>query len=440
MTDDPLPGALLFILAASPTLIIFSSIILLILLLLSALVSGSEVAFFSLTHNDIDQCRTSNSPKDRKVIHLLKKPKKLLATILILNNLINMAIITLATYVTWEITGTRNPQANIVLTLTVLITLSILLFGEFMPKVFANHNNLRFARFTSNMLRTSTSFFAPLSSLLLGISNVIEKRMRIKSYNVSVDELNQALELTTKDEDLENQKDILKGIVNFGTLTVPQVMKSRMDITAFDDEMNFHDLMHMINKTGFSRIPVYKETIDKIEGVLYIKDILKHTGQDEDFKWQELLRPGFFVPESKKIDSLFKDFQEKRVHMAIVVDEYGGTSGLVTLEDVIEEIVGEISDEYDDEEDVDYKKVDEQTYIFEGKTSLNDFCKILGIESGIFDQVKGESESLSGLLLEIHSKLPIAGESIEYDLFIFTITSVDPRRIKKVRVYMKQSK
>ena len=337
------------------------------MLFLSALVSGSEVAFFSLTHDDIDQCRSSNSPSDRKVIQLLKKPQKLLATILILNNLINIAFVTFATFITWEITGSRDPQGNIVLTLTVLVTFSILLFGEFMPKVFANHNNLSFARFNSGLLRTSMTLFNPLSAVLMGVSNVIEKRMRMKSYNVSVDELNQALELTTKDEDLDNQKDILKGIVNFGTLTVPQVMKSRMDITAFDDEMDFHELMDLINKTGFSRIPVYKETIDKIVGILYIKDILSHTDKDENFKWQELLRPGYFVPESKKIDALFKDFQEMRVHMAIVVDEYGGTSGLVTLEDVIEEIVGEISDEHDDDEDVDYKKVDDQTYIFEGK-------------------------------------------------------------------------
>ncbi len=435
MTDDPLPGTLLFILTASPAFIIISSIILLTFLLLSALVSGSEVAYFSLTHNDIGQCRSSNSPQDRKVIGLLKKPQKLLATILILNNLVNIAIVTFATYVSWEVTDSRNQEGNVVVTLTVLITLSILLFGEFMPKVFANYNNLNFARLTSSLLKTSTTLFSPLSILLLGIGDIIEKRMRIKSYNVSVDEFNQALELTTEDEDLESQKDILKGIVNFGTLTVRQIMNSRMEITAFDDEIDFHELMDMINKTGFSRIPVYKETVDKIEGILYIKDVLPHTDKNEKFKWQELLRPGYFVPESKKIDSLFKDFQEKKVHMAIVVDEYGGTSGLVTLEDIIEEIVGEISDEHDEEED--YKKVDRQTYIFEGKTSLNDFSKIVGAEPGIFEQVKGESESLSGLLLEIHSKLPIAGESIEYDRFIFTIASVDPKRIKKVRVYMK---
>ena len=436
--DDPLPETLLFILAASPTFITASSLILLLLLFLSALVSGSEVAFFSLTHNDIEQCRSSNGLSDRKVMSLLKKPQQLLATILILNNFINIAIVTFSTYVVWEITGSRITEGNVILTLTILVTMSILLFGEFMPKVFANHNNLSFAKFTSGMLKASNSLFWPLSFMLLGISDVIEKRMRIKSYNVSVDELNKALELTTSNVDLENQKDILKGIVNFGTLTVKQVMKSRMDITTFDSEDDFHELMDQINKTGFSRIPVFKETIDRIEGILYIKDVLPYIDQKDDFRWQELLRPGFFVPESKKIDSLFKDFQEKRVHMAIVVDEYGGTSGLVTMEDLIEEIVGEIADEHDEDEDIDYKKIDDQTYLFEGRTSLNDFCKILNLESTIFDEVKGESESLSGLILEIHSRLPKAGESIEFGKFVFTMASVDPRRIKKVRVFIRK--
>ncbi|MEQ9424194.1 MAG: gliding motility-associated protein GldE [Cyclobacteriaceae bacterium] len=432
--DDPLPGILLQVATNHFSFFAISAVILLMLLFISALVSGSEVAFFSLTHNDIDQCKSSNSTQDRKVISLLTKPQNLLATILILNNLVNIAIVTFSTYISWVATGSKATGGNIVLLLTVTVTGSILLFGEFMPKVFANHNNLGFARFTSPFLKFSSSILKPLAWLLLSISNVIEKRMRTKSYNVSVDELHHALELTTKDEEHDNQKDILKGIVNFGTLTVKQVMKSRMDITAFDTEMDFHDLMDQINKTGFSRVPAYTETIDKIEGILYIKDILPYIDQGDEFKWQEILRPGFFVPESKKIDALFKDFQEKRVHMAIVVDEYGGTSGLVTLEDVIEEIVGEINDEFDDNDDIEYKKLDEQTFVFEGKTSLNDFCKIVGEEANVFDEVKGESESLGGLLLEINSQLPNAGEVLKYGQFTFTINSVDPRRIKKIRV------
>jgi len=228
--------------------------------------------------------------------------------------------------------------------------------------------------------------------------------------------------------------------VNFGTLSVKQVMKSRMDITAFDKETDFHELMNQINKNGYSRIPIYQETIDKVEGILYVKDLLPYIEKDESFKWQTLLRPAFFVPESKKIDDLFKDFQDKRVHMAVVIDEYGGTAGLITMEDVIEEIVGEINDEFDDESDVAYNKLDNHTFIFEGKTSLNDFCKITQTDISVFDKVKGESESLGGLLLEINSKLPSAGEKIRFANFLFTVVAVDPRRIKRLRVHIKTDK
>ena len=239
---------------------------------------------------------------------------------------------------------------------------------------------------------------------------------------------------TTNEETTEEEKDILRGIVNFGTLTVKQVMKSRMDITAFDTEMDFHDLMDKINKSGYSRIPVFEETIDKILGVIYVKDLLPYIDKDEDFKWQELIRPGFYVPDTKKVDSLLKDFQARRIHMAIVVDEYGGTSGLITLEDVIEEIIGEINDEFD-EEDIIYNKVDENTFVFEGKTLLNDVCRIIEIEPSVFEKVKGDSETLGGLILEINSKLPGVGEKITFEGFTFTIVAVDNKRIKRVRLF-----
>ncbi|MDA1120623.1 MAG: gliding motility-associated protein GldE [Bacteroidetes bacterium] len=431
-----MPGNLLLVVSANLPFLVISGLLLVFLLLLSAIVSGSEVAFFSLTHNDIDQCKSANTPKDRRIIHLLKKPQQLLATILILNNFINIAIVTFSTFLTWRISGSPDTGGGIVLTLSVLITASILIFGELLPKIFASTNNLGFAKFTSPFLKISNTILKPVSWLLLSISNVIEKRMSKKSYNVSVDELHHALKLTTKDEAHDNQKDILKGIVNFGTLNVTQVMKSRIDITSFESGINFHELMDQVNKSGFSRIPVFTETIDKIEGILYIKDMLPFIEEDENFKWRELLRPCLYIPESKKIDSLFKDFQEKRVHMAIVVDEYGGTSGLITLEDVIEEIIGEINDEFDDDVDREYKKIDDRTYIFEGKISLNDFGKIMGIDIGVFESVKGESESLGGLLLELNAKLPNAGEVISFDRFDFTIVSVDPRRIKDVRVHI----
>lgn len=414
--------------------LLISLISLVLLLCLSALISGSEVAFFSLTAKDITACNESERPADSKIVKLIKRPKLLLATILIGNNFINVAFVILFTYLfnkifagLWsvEIEFAINTGINLIL---------LVLFGEILPKVYAGPNNLRFARITSGLLRFLGSLFRPLSWVLMSLSAIIEKRFETKGYDISVEELHHALELTTTNEETtDEEKDILKGIVNFGTLTVKQVMKSRMDITAFDTEMDFHDLMDKINKSGFSRVPVFSDTIDNIQGILYIKDLLPYTEQEDDFKWLELLRPGFFVPETKKIDALLRDFQEKRVHMAIVVDEYGGTSGLITLEDIIEEIVGEINDEFDNES-LGFSKIDDKTYLFESKTTLNDFCKWINENPTIFEGVKGESESLGGLILEINGRLPSAGEKIEYNKFSFTVIAVDNKRIKRIKV------
>lgn len=409
-----------------------------LLICLSALISGSEVAFFSLSSKDIAGVKERGTPADEKLLSLIQRPKLLLATILIGNNFVNVAFVTLSTFMMWEYTGTKSTEGTLVAALTFGITLVIVFFGEVLPKVYATANNVVMARLTSPLLKTTEALFKPISFVLLSFSNVIEKRFQKKGYDISIEELHHALEITTKNEETtEGEKDILRGIVNFGTLTVKQVMKSRLDITAFDDEMDFHDLMDKINKSGFSRIPVYQETIDNIQGVLYIKDLLSYVEQGDDFEWQQFLRQGFFVPETKKIDSLLKDFQEKRVHMAIVVDEYGGTSGLITLEDIIEEIVGEINDEFDDE-DIIFSQIDERTYLFEGKTTLNDFCKVLDENPSTFEKIKGESESLGGLLLEINGKLPSAGERMYYDKYVFTVMAVDQRRIKKVRVFIQE--
>ncbi|MTI39566.1 gliding motility-associated protein GldE [Fulvivirga lutimaris] len=408
------------------------------LLIISALISGSEVAFFSLTAKDINQCKESEDPKDHKLVDLIKRPKLLLATILIMNNFVNVAVVTLAAFVAWEIVGTR--QLDIVATsvLTALTTIILLFFGEVLPKLYATPNNLKFSKTTAPMLKVLEVILRPISVVLMALSNIIESRFEKKGYDISVEELHHALEITTTNEETtEEEKDILRGIVNFGTLTVKQVMKSRMDITAFDTEMDFHDLMDKVNKSGFSRVPVFTETIDKIDGILYIKDLLPYIEKDETFDWKSLLRQGFFVPETKKIDALLRDFQEKRVHMAIVVDEYGGTSGLITLEDIIEEIVGEINDEFDDD-DIPYDQIDDNTYLFEGKTTLNDFCKITEESPSTFEKIKGESESLGGLLLEINTKLPSAGEKIYFDKFVFTVVAVDMKKIKKVRVFIKK--
>ena len=409
--------------------------ILILLLGMSALISGSEVAFFSLSANDLQQCREEKRSNDKSVLRLMKKPKLLLATILILNNFVNVAIVTISTFVTWQIAGTKSPEGVTMIVLTGTVTFLIVFFGEVIPKVYATQSNLLFARRMANFLRLSEAVFKPLSWFLLSISDVVDKKIQKKGYHISVDELNKALEITTTEETTEEEKGILKGIVNFGTLTVKQIMKSRMDITAFDTEMDFHELMDKVNKSGFSRIPVYEETIDNIKGILYIKDILPFLEEDEYFKWQSLLRQSFFVPETKKIDSLLKDFQKKRVHMAIVVDEYGGTSGLITMEDIIEEIVGEINDEFDND-GVPYNQMDQNTYVFEGKTSLNDFCKVIGEDVSLFDEVKGESESLGGLILEINTKMPRSGETVVFDKFTFTAVAVDQRKIKRVRVFI----
>lgn len=440
--DDPFPTVLLSMMGDMPiSFYLINGLVILILLCLSGLISGSEVAFFSFSHNEIKEFNSSTSVNEKRISHLLYHPKRLLATILILNNLVNIFIVTISTFATWQIVGDQGKQGLTIIILTTAITVLIIFFGEIIPKVYANHNGKAFAKLTSGMLLISYKFFKPVSWFLMSVSGLIERRMEKKGYNLSVEEINQALEISVEKEQVsEEEKGILKGIVNFGTLSVKQVMKSRMDITAIDKETDFHELMNQINKTGYSRIPIFTETVDKIDGILYIKDLLPHIGEEEDFEWFQLLRPAFFVPESKKIDDLFKDFQEKQVHIAVVIDEYGGTSGLITMEDVIEEIVGEINDEFDDESDVAYNKLDNNTYIFEGKTSLNDFCKITNSDISIFDSVKGESESLGGLLLEINTKFPSAGEKIRFLNFVFTVVAVDQKRIKRLRVYINSDK
>ncbi len=431
--DDPFPciHLIFLVIETSPVLIyVVEGLALVILLLLSGLVSGSEVAFFSMSPHEIINFK--NGDIGEKIIYkLISKPKRLLATILIMNNLINIAIVTLSTFVSWNIVGSQRVQGNVVVILTVLVTFAIVYFGEVVPKIYANQRSIQFAHFSVPLINAAFWFFKPVSWLLTSFSALIDNKIKREGYQISVDELNQALELTTNEE--TSEKGILRGIVNFGQLSVKQVMRSRVDITAVDIELDFHELMDKINKCGFSRIPVFKETIDNIEGILYNKDLLPFIEKEEDFKWQDLIRTPYFIPETKKIDTLLKDFQERRVHMAIVVDEYGGTSGLITLEDVIEEIVGEIRDEFDEEEIV-FNKLNDNTYVFEGKTSLHDFCKITNQDPALFESIKGESESLGGLILEISSKLPRAGEKIIFDKFVFTVVAVDQKRIKRIRV------
>lgn len=436
MDPDPLPN--LFLLALEPSISVSSialiSFILVALLFLSAVLAGSEVAFFSLNADQRISLRESELGSEKKVSQLLDKPQQLLATLLISINFVNIIFITLANYLTSMVLGQQSMETLLV-TLFLLfgVTFIITFFGELIPKVWAQQNNLNFARYSAPLISFLNFVFAPLSKALLGISGLIEKRVKKKSYTLTSQELNQALEITTDENTSDREKDILRGILNFGNISVKSVMQARRDIVAFDTSMNFHELMDLINKNGYSRVPVYNETIDKIEGILYIKDLLKHIDQDEKFDWLPLLHSPFFVPENKKIDDLLYDFQEKRVHMAVIVNEYGETEGLVTMEDIIEEIVGEINDEFDEVE-ADYKKIGDNIYVFEAKTSLNDFCRVFEIEASYFEKAKGESETLAGLIIELFGRIPSAGEEIEFEDFTFKVQSVDTRRIKKVRV------
>jgi gliding motility-associated protein GldE len=437
--DDPSSQSLVDWLSGISPIVWLGVVVIFALLFLSALVSASEVAFFSLKADDLEACRKRNSRTDRQIIALLNHPHQLLATILIANNTVNVGVVTVSTFLMWEVAHTRKPAEVVVALVTLVVTLLITFFGEILPKVYATKNNVQMAAYMAGVWTLLVWLFKPLSIPLMRLTRWAEKRFEKKGYQATMHELNQALEIATRAEPTSTEeKKILKGIVNFGTITVKQIMRSRVDIAAVDVEKNFHEVLEMINTHGFSRMPAYRETIDKIEGILYIKDLLPHLHEPATFAWQKLLRPGFFVPETKKIDTLLKDFQQKRVHLAMVVDEYGGIAGLVTLEDVLEEIIGEINDEFD-EATLEYQKIDDHTYLFEGNTSLHDVCKVLNLPPDTFDEARGESESLAGLMLELHRGLPAAGEHIRYKNFEFIIAGVDRRRIRRIKVLLPQA-
>jgi putative hemolysin len=391
------------------------------------------MAFFSLSHKQITQFKNTTDYTEKKILKLLQHPRRLLATVLILNNLLNVAFVTLSTHLLWRCVGTGDVSSFVMLAYTLISTTFIVLVGEVIPKIYANQNNLRFAKRVVGFLDFAIPILRPLSSLLLRIGNLFGRGFLQEKYELSIDKLSRALELTTTQGTSEGEMEILKGVVNFSSLTAKQIMQPRMEITAIDTAADFSQLMDLVNKSNHSRLPAYKDTIDKIEGILYTKDLLAHLDEVEHFQWQSLLRKCFFVPESKKIDALLLEFQEKRVHMAIVVDEYGGTSGLITLEDIIEEIIGDIADEFNQDE-VMYKQLDDQVFVLESKISLNDFCKVIGESPATFERVKGESESLGGLLLELNGRLPHAGKKIFFQKFTFTVIAADTRKIKRVKV------
>jgi putative hemolysin len=434
LESDPSAYNLIEIISNLPFIQIINILVFIGLLVLSALISGSEVAFFSLSPQDIESARESKSKKDSILITLLSKPKKLLATILISNNFINIAIVILSSYLSYNLLNIDMTTISGFLIQVVAVTFLILMFGEVIPKVYANINSLGFARTMSQYILVLEKAFSPLSSILLKSTKIIEQRLGKNKGNISVSHLEHALELTADEETSSDEQKILEGIVTFGNTDATQIMCPRIDMFAISSSMRFDELIPEILDNGYSRIPVYQKDIDNIIGILYIKDLLPHINAGKNFNWKRLIKPVFFIPENKKIDDLLDDFREKKTHLAIVVDEYGGTSGLITLEDVIEEIVGDISDEFDDE-DISYSKIDKNKYVFEGKTSLKDFQRVIDIdEDNEFEDIKGESDTLAGLILEIAGYFPKKGEKIKFSYFEFTIEAVDKKRIKQIKV------
>ncbi len=434
-----------------------------LLLCCSALISGSEVAFFSLNHNDFEKLENENEPNSQRILALKEKPRMLLATILISNNFINIAIVILSDFVLTKIfpesiflgwanslnqtfpflenVSTADNTAGIISFLIAIVgvTFLLVLFGEVAPKFYATLNNLKLSRIMAGPLTVLMIMFTPVSRILVNWTTAIERRLaeRTKSSGLtSREDIDEAIELTAiSDAEIEQEADILKSIVKFGDVSVKQIMRSRIDVTAVDFRISYKELLDVIKESGYSRIPVYDEDFDNVTGILYVKDLLGHLQKEAGFEWQELIRTNvLFIPESKKIDDLLKEFQRERMHMAVVVDEYGGSSGIVTLEDILEEIIGEIKDEFDDDNELIYRKLDDHNYIFEGKTLLNDFCRVLGIDTSFFDEVKGEADSVAGLILELYGELPAKDTEISYQTFSFKIMASNKRRIEQVLV------
>ena len=415
---------------------IIGLLVLLILLTISAFISGSEVAYFSLNPQQKDQLKQNKSTQAKIILQLLSHPEKLLATILIVNNLVNVGIVILSSFLTNSLFDfSLNPQLGFIIQI-ILITFILLLFGEIIPKVYASKFPIAFSILTAQILNFLSIIFSPFSKILTSSSGFIKKRLNQKKQQVSIDDLSDALDLTEEDATVDDK--ILKGIVKFADIGVSEIMCSRMDVITIEIKDSFTKVIEIIRTSGFSRIPVIDKTFDNIKGILYIKDLLPHIQKSKSFHWQSLIRPAYYVPESKKIDTLLKDFQTKKIHIAIVIDEYGGTSGIASMEDVLEEIVGEINDEFDSIEKL-YTQISPNKYWFEAKTLLIDFCKKFELSDDYFDDDKADADSLAGFILEIKGEIPKKSEIIKYKDFTFEIKSADERRIKQVFVSLTKS-
>lgn len=413
---------------------IVAGVVACLLLLVSGFASGSEIAFFSLSPADLNELDEEKSATDQKIMELREDSERTLATILITNNLVNVTIIMLLGYFFSHAVDFGESLWLEFIFMTVLLTFLLLLFGEIMPKVYCGQHSLKFCRSAVGGILFFRKLFYPFATIVMGTGKIADRVVRKENHMLSVDDLEQALELTDK-EDIKEEQRMLEGIVRFGDETAKEIMTSRQDVVDLDFKATFQDVMKCVVENNYSRIPVYQDNSDNVRGILYIKDLLPHLSKGNNFRWQSLIRPPYFVPETKKIDDLLREFQENKVHIAIVVDEYGGTSGIVTLEDILEEIVGEINDEYDEEEKF-YQRINANTFIFEGKTLLSDFYKVLNLDDDVFEDVEGDADSLAGLLLEIKGDFPKLHEKIVYQNFTFEILDMEERRISKVKVIL----
>ena len=436
------PISFLLLQASSPSAHSFTAsnltvllIIILVLLLFTAITAGAETAYFSLKAKDINYLKTKEQPAARQAVRLLDQPKMLLATILVANNFINIAIIISTNLLVKQLLPDTISQMMSFLIQVVAVTFLLVLFGEVLPKVYATQNNMRMALFSAPVISVMSRIFRPVSRTLVSSTTFIEERLGTKknsNNNLSPEDFEHAIELTVGHTATREEVNIFKGILKFGNITSRQIMRTRLDVNAIQYNMTFPQVQQYAIDCGYSRMPVYTDSLDKVAGVIHTKDFLPHS-EDDTFDWHALVRPAFFVHEGKLIEDLLHEFQQKRIHFAIVVDEFGGTSGIVTLEDIMEEIIGDIKDEFD-EDDPMFRKIDEHNFLFEGKTLINDMCRMMGIATDTFENIRGESDSLGGLILEISGKFPAVNETASYEQYEFTVLEVDKMRIRRVKV------
>ncbi len=426
----------LLLLAGNSQGITLLVVLILFLLLISFFVSGAEVAFFSLSYKDVNMLKTKQDAGWKRIVSLLEDPKTLLASLLIASTLTNIAIIILSNFLIDEMLELQASVWIAAIIKVIIISFFLVLFGKVLPKVWASQNNLRFAYNASYIVEIIHYLFRRISAWMVSISDGIENFLGKKASSYSLEELDSAIDITASTDASEKEKSILKGIVKFGNISVKQVMTTRLDVCGINQQLSFHDLIKKVAELHYSRLPVFKENLDEVTGIIHTKDILPHLNENDGFNWLQLMRQPYFVHEQKLIEDLLQEFQGKRIHFAVVVDEFGGTSGIVTLEDILEEITGDIKDEFDDEESGD-SKIDDYTYVFEGRTMINDVCKMMDLPVDTFERVRGDSDSLAGLILEIAGHFPAVGDTVTSGDFDFTVLELDRNRIKKVKIAVK---